>query len=52
MLLWLVFGVWGSWPATPVAGQRANFVPFGGTLLMFVLFILIGIHDFGMPIHQ
>lgn len=51
MLIWAIFGIWTSWPAAPVAGQRADFRPVGGTLLIFVLFVLIGIHDFGVPIH-
>ena len=42
MLLWLVFGAWRDWP---------NHVAMGGTLLAFVLFLLLGWRVFGPPIH-
>ena len=42
MLIWLVFGVWYSWP---------NHVAVGGNLLIFILFGLLGWHAFGAPIH-
>lgn len=41
MLLWLVFGTWQSWP---------NHVVVGGNLLLFILLLLLGWHDFGAPI--
>ncbi len=41
MLLWLVFGMWNSWP---------NHVLVGGNLLLFILLLLLGWHDFGPPI--
>ena len=45
MLLWLVFGVWRGWQAPPPS-------PFawGGDLLIFLLFLLLGIQVFGWPI--
>lgn len=46
MLLWLVFGLWSNWPATGNA-----FRPLGGTLLLFILLVLIGWKVFGAPIH-
>lgn len=51
MLFWFIFGIWTNWPVAPAAGQRPNFGPVGGTFLMFILFVLIGIHDFGFPVH-
>ena len=42
MLLWLVFGIWQSWP---------NQYVVGGNLLLFILLLLLGWHDFGAPIH-
>ncbi len=45
MLIWLVFGSWTVW-------QTPNQWPiFGGNLLLFVLLLLLGWHDFGPPIH-
>ncbi len=46
MLLWIVFGLWGNWPA-----QGGNFRPIGGTLLLFILLVILGWHDFGPPVH-
>ena len=45
MLLWLVFGVWQNWP------NRAAFAGWGGSLLEFLLFLILGWHAFGPPIH-
>ena len=42
MLLWLVFGIWRSWP---------DHFAVGGSLLLFILLLLLGWHDFGAPIH-
>jgi hypothetical protein len=42
MLLWLVFGVWRSWPAYDY---------LGGHLLLFVLLVILGWRAFGPPIH-
>ncbi len=47
MLLWVVFGVWPNWPA-----GGASFRPFGGSLLLFILLLLLGWHVFGPPIHS
>ena len=44
MLLWLVFWGWRNWPAP-------NWPGVGGDLLVFVLFLLLGWHAFGPPIH-
>jgi O-antigen ligase len=42
MLLWLVFGMWVTWP---------NHYMVGGNLLLFILLLLLGWHAFGAPIH-
>ncbi len=49
MLLWLVLGVYWSWPATP--GHPAGYWPLGGNLLLFILLVLLGWKVFGPPIH-
>ena len=48
MLLWLVFGLWVSWPTLP--GYHGLY-PLGNTLLLFVLFLLLGWKVFGPPPH-
>lgn len=47
MLLWLVFGVAPTWPATD-----RNFRPFGGSLLLFILLVLLGWKVFGAALHS
>lgn len=42
MLIWLVFGVWWSWP---------NQTLVGGNLLLFILLGILGWHAFGAPVH-
>lgn len=51
MLLWLLFGVWGNWPR---AGQTngAGYRPLGGTLLLFILLLILGWRAFGPPVHS
>ena len=49
MILWFVFGAWqgsSSWAAP--AGRYV----LGGHLLLFVLFLLLGIQAFGWPIRS
>lgn len=46
MLLWLVFGL-AVWRGVVVGG----YAPLGGTLLLFILLLLLGWHAFGPPIH-
>ena len=48
MLLWLVFGLWVAWPTLP--GYHGLY-PLGNTLLLFVLFLLLGWKVFGPPLH-
>lgn len=43
MLVWLVFGLWSTWPI----GKGST-----GTLLLFVLLVLLGWKVFGPPIHS
>jgi hypothetical protein len=47
MILWAIFGFWGNYQPT-----APPFVRYGGTLLIFVLFAIIGWHVFGAPVHQ
>lgn len=42
MLLWLVLGLWHSWPNWPIVG---------GNLLLFLLILLLGWKVFGQPLH-
>ena len=44
MLLWLLFGFW-EWRSPTGYGV------IGNTLLLFVLFLLLGWKTFGAPIH-
>ncbi len=47
MLLWLVFGFWQTWWSQPTP----NYPLVGGNVLLFVLLLLLGWHEFGAPIH-
>jgi hypothetical protein len=42
MLIWLVFGFFGD--------RLGPWAPWGGTLLLFILLLLLGWHDFGAPL--
>jgi hypothetical protein len=46
MLIWLVFGILTHYGMVPGA-----YGPIGSTLLLFVLFLLLGWKVFGAPIH-
>jgi hypothetical protein len=46
MLLWLVFGLWSGY--TP--GQAYTYRAWGGSILQFILFAVIGWKLFGPPI--
>jgi len=49
MLIWLVFGVYVSWPAdNSPAGFKVKVM--GGNLLLFVLLFLLGWAEFGFMI--
>jgi len=43
MLLWLVLGIWQTWP---------NYRAAGGNVLLFILLVLVGWKVFGQPIHD
>jgi hypothetical protein len=47
MLIWAVFGLWGSWPVT-----AANAKPMAGNLFLFILLVILGWRVFGAPVHQ
>lgn len=46
MLFWLVFGFWSGY--TP--GQPYPFKAWGGNVLLFCLFVILGWQAFGAPI--
>jgi len=48
MLLWLVLGLWWAWPPGPVGH---GWFPLGSTVLLFILFLLLGWKVFGPPLH-
>lgn len=47
MLIWAVFGLVSTWPGSPVG----SYWPIGNMVLLFALFLLLGWHAFGPPIH-
>lgn len=49
LLLWLIFGFWVYWPKEP---GLVHFSPLGGSLLIFILFVLLGWRCFGEPIKE
>jgi hypothetical protein len=46
MLLWLVFGFWANY--TP--NQPYPFKTWGGNVLLFLLFLILGWQTFGAPV--
>lgn len=44
MVIWLVLGVWQSWP---IKAKESS-----GTLLLYALMVLVGWKVFGPPIHD
>lgn len=48
MFVWLIFGLWSNWPVPAGGGVKV----FGGHLLLFILFILLGWKVFGAPLHS
>lgn len=46
MLIWLVMGLWSSYPFTP-----GTVKPQAGNLFLFILLVLLGWRVFGPPIH-
>ncbi len=47
MLIWLLLSLRTNWPLGP-----DTYYGFGGALLSFILFGILGWHAFGPPIHQ
>ncbi len=43
MLVWLVFGLWSSWPDYKASGR---------SLLLFALLLILGWKVFGAPVHS
>lgn len=46
MILWLLFSIWGNWPAM----RGGNYGFLGGSLLLFVLLAILGWAAFGPPV--
>lgn len=46
MILWFVFGTWQAFPSAATGRPYL----LGGHFLLFILFLLLGIHAFGWPI--
>jgi hypothetical protein len=51
MFIWLILGLFWAWPGSAQTPYHA-YLPMGGTILLFVLFLLLGWHDFGPPLHN
>jgi hypothetical protein len=47
MLIWLLVGLWGFWPA---GGSVQQFGPIGWGLVLFILIGLLGWKVFGPPL--
>jgi len=50
MLIWLVFGLWLTWPAS--TGSALAFGLVGGNLLLFLVIGLLGWKVFGSPVQE
>ncbi len=48
MFLWLILGFYWSWPQA----SSGIYGPMGNTLILFVLFLLLGWSQFGPPLHH
>jgi hypothetical protein len=46
MLLWLVFGLYSNWSGI----SSGNIGPLGNSVLLFILFLLLGWAQFGAPL--
>jgi hypothetical protein len=47
MVIWLLFGLMWNWPGYNRFGAYA---PIGNSLLLFILLLLLGWHEFGQPL--
>lgn len=45
MLIWVVFSAWSHWPGAPGGAPV-----WGNTVLLFVLFLILGWAIFGAPV--
>jgi hypothetical protein len=50
MLIWLVFGI--IWAGRFATGQIAQYPPTVNTILLFILFLLLGWKVFGRPVQD
>jgi hypothetical protein len=51
MLVWLVFGIWWTWPApAPQQSTAWHYAPLGSNVLLFILLLLLGWAIFGAPV--
>lgn len=49
MLLYVLFGFVGFWPANAPNRTFRSFGPFGYSLILFLILLVIGCKDFGSP---
>lgn len=49
MFLWLMFGLAWNWPGNSAIGPYG---PIGNTVLLFLLFLILGWRVFGAPLHS
>jgi hypothetical protein len=47
MFVWLLFGLWSNWPVGPGTAK-----PLAGSVLLFILLLVLGWQVFGAPIHK
>ena len=48
MLVWLIFGLWSSWPG--ISGTALSYGLLGGNILLFLLLGVLGWKVFGPPL--
>ena len=51
LAFWILMLIWAVFGALTWSGQVGVYGPIGNTLLIFVLFLLLGWHVFGAPLH-
>ena len=47
MFFWLLFGLWSNWPLGATTAK-----PLAGSVLLFILLLVLGWQVFGAPIHK
>ena len=50
-LIYVLVGVFGIFGMGPWRGTSYPWAPFGSWLVIFILVGILGLHDFGSPIH-